>query len=522
MHSPILLFLLLICCTARGQDAVSIDREDLDLWQAAIQGKFYHNRVLIAPQDVSQHFECVNRSLSRPPQSDRFALAQAIMAQDILLDRFLKNLGNEQQAIKELPAAWKVTNASLFLKTILGRQPGYRDLVDGDPPGGMVGLIDHYRKSQTGSYLNQMALRQASSEIARLVDRQYRAMLGPNVSKRPLPLVIDQTQDEVGVYAPGRKGSRLRVGATMARISYTGTQPLEHVMVVTHAEMRPIDANNAATRAMVRGINEAFDPGSQRNVDADKYLVATQLMHAAPQGSIAYVKRLEPGDVIYASLYLHGSFWDVKEARVSVYATSGAVLDQVLMTGGAHNDLNASSEERKRDDAARTPKTTGAVFKPIPLHERLELTLKPVTDGGSATFEVCVPSQQSFTSIGKSAPATTQPIVAIAQSSTHYAAAGIKRDVGEGLLLIPKTAVARSVTVDERSEEQLAEAKENEAQARERREEEAFRKRISKLSPERQIQETMKRNNEKLKQSLAPKKPADKPKTGKSNSKSGK
>lgn len=512
LRSVCLFGVLLGCATVWAQDAISIDREDLELWQAAMQGKYYHNRVMIAPKDASHHFDVVGRCLALPVNTDRYALANAIMVQDVLLNRFLRDSNLEQQAIKELPAAWRVTSANLYLKTLLGRQPSYRELVDGDPAGGLVGLIDRYRKRQTGAYLNQMAMRHVSSDIAQMVDTKYRSLLGSKPGLRPNELVIDQTQDEVGVYVPGQTRSKIRLGATMARIAYTGNRPLDNVMVVTHATMRPIDAEAHSARAFIRAVNEIADPGAQRNNDADDYVVATQLMHHAPQGSVEYFKRVEPGDVLYSCLYLHGTFWDVQEAKLSIYSCSGALLDHVVMTGGPHNNLNASSEERKRDAAAREVKTTGPIFKPVPLYERLELTLKPAADGGATMVEVCVPTQQSFTSLGKSIPVMAQPIVAIAQSPTHYAAIGGKREVGEGLVLIPKTAVAKTATIDERNDEELAAAKASEAQAKERQEEEAFRKRISKLSPQRQIEETMKRNNEKLRKALAPPKPADKTK----------
>lgn len=509
---------LLACAAVRAQDAISIDRDDLELWQAAMQGKYYHNRVLIAPKDASHHFDIVSRCLALPTSTDRYAIANAIMVQDILLDRFLKDSNIEQEATKQLPAAWKVTSANLYLKALLGRQPSYREIVDGDPAGGLVGLIDRNRKRQTGAYLNQMAMRHVSSDLAHLIDQKYRSLLGSRPGLRPNELVIDQTQDEVGVYVPGQTRSKIRLGATMARIAYTGTRPLENVMVITHATMRPIDAEAHSARALIRAVNEIADPGAERNNDADNYVVATQLMHHAPQGSVEYYKRVEPGDVLYSCLYLHGSFWDVQEAKLSIYSTSGALLDHVVMTGGPHNDLNATSEARKRDEAAREVKTTGPIFKPVPLYERLELTLKPAADGGAAMVDVCVPTQQSFTSLGKSIPAPTQPIVAIAQSPTHYAAIAGKREVGEGLVLIPKTAVAKTATIDERNDEELAAAKASAAQAKERQEEEAFQKRISKLSPQRQVEETMKRNNEKLRKALTQPKPSDKTK-GKSKPK---
>lgn len=508
--------LLFGCRVAVAQDAISIDREDIELWQAGIQGAYYQNRVCTIPQEPPQHADLMSRSLALPPDTDRGALANAIMVQDILLNRAMRDSGNTQQAIKELPAAWNISRANLYLKNVMAGEPAYRVLADSDPSGGLVELMDRLRREQTGACLTQMALRYVSNDIAKLVDKKYRAMLGSNPNQRPLEMVIDEVIDEVGVYPIGKQGSRFRLGAMMARLSYTGDRPLENVVVVTQTKMRPIGAEQLAARSFVRSVNEALDPGAQRNVDADNYVVASQLMQRAPQGAVAYLQRLEPGDVVYLALYLNGTYWDLQEAKASVFSTTGALLDKVLLTAGPHNDLNAPNEEQRRDAAARVVKTTGPIFKPVPLYERLELTLKPAKDGAATTMEVCVPTQQSFTSLGRSIPVTSQPIVAIAQSPTHYAAVSGKRNVGEGLVLIPKTIVAKAVPVDERNEEELAQARQSEARAKEQQEEQAFQKKISKLSPERQIQETMKRNNEKLRQALSPKKPTDKPKSTKS------
>ncbi len=206
--------------------------------------------------------------------------------------------------------------------------------------------------------------------------------------------------------------------------------------------MKTRSAKDELGRNLVRGINEAFLPGDERNNVADQYLKNSNDLHATPQAFVSAVPKLEPGDVLYVPLYEGGFFWDLDVVKVSLYSTSGAVLDKVIFKGGAVNNLSIPSQQRPEIPRPKNDGSIGPTFERLDEFERTELVL--TTEKPTIEFETCIPVGLSYLTLGTKAKVeSSQPLEAVAQGKHAFIALGPPKSTGRSLILVPNDSIEK-------------------------------------------------------------------------------
>lgn len=441
--------------------AVSMDQDDVFLWKAAAVDTFFHNGELFKSSTGQEDTNGLKRFMDGSRGATRKSLADAIDSQNLIVEIYRSIVAERTDDKQGLSKAFNRSKLNVILKALVGEEPSLKGIMDSDPPGGVMDYVDKLRDREIALHIGTIYLNLIKTEVARQVEDQYREILG----ERRLPddvVYFDKTSDEVGVPVASRGGARYPISGALARISYSGKEILRDVVVVTRAKMKPPTTKGEASRAFFTTLNQAFGVSAERTKAANEYMYTAQLMHSTPQAAVAYVALLEPGDVLYVPLYAREFFWDVEEAKVSLYSSQGAILDKLLMVGGPENDLSLPARQRKAKAKKSQGQRVGPKFERAKITDKVELALRPSPEGSEpATFDTCIPVGESFLAIGpKVAVDTKQPLLAVAKNSKHYVALGVRRNTGYGLVLIPRTAVSKAVTTDERSDEQKATDKE--------------------------------------------------------------
>lgn len=394
-------------------------QDDARLWLAGTTGDYYHNGVLVLPEEWQQHQGLVSRFIATGDQW-RALFARTIKEKDAANER-CRLLAAAAQSLQVLlvPAVLERTEADAVLtKWFEGRKPAWPVT---NPEGRILPGIDELRKAK--AFLNDYAIQRhrINTSIADQVEAYYRKALG----NKTLP-------EDVGLHF------REHLHGT-AKIAYAGAKPLTNVVVVTRAAMRPAGPKAEATRRLVDLINETADPGADANKDAAHLMRASKILHETAQAAFVYIPVLEPGDDLVVDMYEQGFYWDVLEAKVSVYSDTGAVLDKVMFVGGPHNDLSLPAQERKR--RTKPPpkeKPLGPVFTQL---ARAEIVLKKDAAG---PFERCVPVGTTYLPVGvRDALEAGKPLEVLARSADAYVAVGPKKQTGRALVLVPRSAVAK-------------------------------------------------------------------------------
>lgn len=405
-------------------------QDDARLWRAGTSSDYLHNRVLVLPEELHQHKSLVTKYMATGDER-RALFAKTIKEKDAVNERY-RILKTAEQSLQVLlvPAVLEREEADAVLKKWFeGRVPAW-PLIKFE--GGILPGIDELRKVKV--CVNKYAIQRnrINTSIADQVEAHYRKALGD----KKLP-------EDVGLHF------REHLHGT-AKIAYAGAKPLTNVVVVTRATMRPAGPKAEATRRLIDLANETFDPGADANKVAAHLMQASKVLHETSQAFVVYIPVLEPGDDLVVDLYEHGFYWDVLEAKVSVYSDAGAVLDKVLFAGGPHNDLSLPAAERKK--LTKPPpkeKPLGPAFTQV---ARGEIVLKKDAAG---PFERCVPVDTTYIPVGvKDAVEADKPLEVIARSANAYVAVGPKKQTGRGLVLVPRTAVAKLNDLSKKKPEQ--------------------------------------------------------------------
>ena len=393
------------------------DRDDLLLWKASTMGPFSHNAAQIAPQPPKDQAEIVKR-FAEGNDARRAAFANTIIAKDFVEGRLMQLSKADQKLQSMIPGALGRSAASNALKSLTGREPTWRELLNDKVKGGFVESVDEMRKTKLAIEEHEIYRQLLNTSIADQAESHLRKVL----KDRPLP-------DDARLFFDG---------TGTVEISYAGKQSLTNVVIVTRAAMKSAGPGNAAA---INAINEAFDPGADRNKVAAQYMKASRALHETPQACLVYIPVLEPGDVVSMRVFEQGFYWDFKETKISLYSDSGALLDKVLMVGGPINDLSLSSAERRKLSKPVAEKLVGPVFEPI---GGVQIILK--RDAGDGPFERCVPVGRSYLPMEtKDSVEKDKPLLAVAKSKDAYVALGPKKMTGQGLVLIPKKQIDKVI-----------------------------------------------------------------------------
>jgi hypothetical protein len=414
----------------KGQPAVKTgvavtSQEDALLWRAATTSFYYHNGVLVLPEDSWYHDPLLTKYLRGGRFEDRRErLALMIRRKDDINEVLRALVAVEQEVQSELlPAAIERTRGKGFLDRLI---PGEGDSRVPNVKRPTLPSIDELRKTKVE--VNRMASLHhlVNDLIAEDAEVHYRKALGDK--KLPADARFHFREKDHG----------------RVEIAYMGATALTNVVVVARAKMRSAGPKAEATRRLINLINETADPGADANKVAAQLLDASKALHETAQAAFVYIPVLEPGDDLAVDMYEHGFYWDVQEAKVSVYSDDGGVLDKVMFVGGPHNDLSLSAEERQR--LTKPPpkeKPLGPTFR---MDAILEIVLKKEAAG---PIERCVPvgdipvSRTYLPIAVKDAVVADKPLEVIARSATAYVVVGPKKPTGNALLLVPKSAVAK-------------------------------------------------------------------------------
>jgi len=366
---------------------------------------------------------------------------------------------------KQIPQVWKLTKFNALVQGAIGRQPHLRSLNDSDIPGGIVSLIDRYRDDQIQLFWITIALRLAQMSLADRLEAAYDAKIKAAGVEASLPLMIEISGDEVGVPQPDLGGRTIPLGAQMARISNIGDATLRDVVVICRTDMHPLTSEDDANRAEINLLNSFFDNNGKRVAAADEYMRTAQLMHATSEATTVYLRHLGPGDIAYIPCYSTQSHFGVKEARVSVYATSGTRRDVVVLQKEKYRDSDGWVKD-KTSQRKPVPEFTHPLN-----YERWELeTAKPVEAPYPAIAELCVPQGEGFVGLGIPRQITLgQTYSVIAKSQAGFIITLPATSGGEHLVRLPKAWQSKFNMLDLRTDQEREAAK-KEAEARERRE----------------------------------------------------
>jgi hypothetical protein len=443
---------------------LSFEKDDIGLWKAAAVGIFYFNRTLVKPEPIKAHIPLVDRLTKGPNGTRQTRLARTIASRFFIYAEFRPETDKNELLRDSLPAAWKRTMAGGMIRGLVNNEPSMNDPRYGDIRGGLVDTIDALRENETDLNSAQAILNFLDSATASQTESHYRETLGDKKLPGDAVFYIEDTMDGMGVRDPGPNGIKRYMPGTLAQISYAGKSTLHDVLIVTRTAKKPTSAKDIASRGLIRGFNEAFDNGEGRAKAADDYIASEDLLNSTPQAAVVYVPTLEPGDVLIVPLYSQGAYYYVEEAKVSVYSTSGAILDRVLMLGGPHNDLSIRTQDRPDRPRVASDAPPGPTFKSVGSSNRVELTID-TSGGNSPTFEVCVPAGKTYVPIGRQEQVTIEgPMIAIAQNDETYVAIGSQRSTGNSLVLVPASQVTKSEKIDERTDSEKAFAAEAAAQ----------------------------------------------------------
>ena len=396
--------------TPEWQPGVAVsDHDESQLWRAAITVDYTHNRVAVPPETWSEHSKLIARYGQGNPEDWHSKMAKCIAAKDDYLVANYDLTAKAQAIYGQVPNAYKRSMVNTGIRTLLGNEPSYREILNEAVPGGggIVTTADAMRILKVATHLSEIERYQMNGEIADKIETKYRKALGNRALVPEIGLRIGEYNQSVGVV-------------------HTGKKPLMNLVVVTRATMKSETGQGVLTRGVINAINEGFDPGADRNVMAAKYIETAAVMHASPQASFIYVPIFEPGDSLSLRLFDIGFHLDVQDVKISVYRDSGAILDQVVSTGHA-------TEAQPKEIAA------GPAFNSYP--GLLEIVLKPE---GKGSFERCVPFQSTYLKVGiRDEIDSVKPLEVIAKGDNDYVVVGSKKLVGRGLVLIPQDAVAK-------------------------------------------------------------------------------
>jgi hypothetical protein len=393
-------------------------------------GPFTHNNAQIVPQPLQDHADVLKRFASGN-DARQVLFATTIIAREFVEGRLIELNKTDQKIQAKIPDALARTTASNVLKSLLGKEPTWREVLNGDGKGGFVDSVDRLRETKLAIHQYDIYRHILNTAIADLAESQLR-----KASKDgPLPADARFFFDGLG----GR-----------SQMSYAGKKTLTNVVIVTRAEMKPSGPGNAP---IINAINEAFDPGAKRNEVAAQLMLASHVLHETPQAFIVYIPVLEPGDVLYVQTFENGFFWDIKQTKVSIYSDSGSLRDKVLMEGGPVNDLKLSAAERARSRPVEE-KLVGPVFESM--GGGIEIVLKP--DAGDGPFERCVPVGRSYLLMEtKDTVEKGKPLTVVAKSKDAYVAVGPKKMTGNGLVLVPKNLVEKVNDLNKQNQAKLPE-----------------------------------------------------------------
>ncbi len=452
---------LSLSTTTRAEDA-QFDKDEIGLWRAASVNSYYINRERIDPKPIGTHVPLVDRLAQGPNRTPKTRLAKTIATRSFYYLKFVPEIVRNQQLTDELPASWNASRASLMVRSLFGSEPSLKEPRFGDIPGGLVDRIDNLRENKTTLNLAQALLNCLDTAAVSQIESRYREALGNKALPEQASIFIDEIGDDMGVRDPGPNGIKRYLPGTLVRVSHGGKKPLTDVVVVTQTTMKPTSEKQLAGRAFASGFNNLFDNGDvlangeTRAKAADGYIESEQLLASTPQSAIVFIPRFEPGDVLVLPLYGQGAYWHVQEAKSSVYTSSGAILDRVLMRAGPHNDDSDDSPNRPDQPGPEIASPTGPKFAPVYSKKRLELTLDAASDS-PASFEVCVPAGKSYLPIGRKETVNIEgPMIAIAQNDATYVALGSPRSTGHGLVLVPADRVKKTDLIDERTDSEKA------------------------------------------------------------------
>jgi hypothetical protein len=438
-------------------DKLKIAADDQRLWKAAVSNKYYRNRQVIIPPaepepDVAALIDRLAQSKSQPHAAE---IASLTIAQTVIINRWIENQQDNQNIQKAIPAAWNLSKAGAVVNALVGRQPHLRELADRDVRGGIVSVIDKFRENVTAGYLLTISMRLIQIAVADEVEQDYRERLQKAGISLQLPLIVEKCDDEVGSRPPGYVGMKLPLDAQMVRISNHGNQPLHDVVVIARTEKHPTSEDSEQTVNGISLLNRMFDSNTKRVNDADLNMRTAQMMHATPEATMILVPVVEPGDTLHVPLYASTSWMDVKQCSVAVYASTGLLDTQVIFEKEPYDD---NANWFKNDKPKPKPRLE---FTRPKYYERMDVSLKPVAE---AVFlskaQVCVPHADSF--FGLEIPVTLaldQTYQSIARSRDFHVLIVPSNSFGSHLVLVPVSWVAKAVSIDERNDKQLAQAK---------------------------------------------------------------
>ncbi len=392
--------------------------DDELLWKAAVTCGYTHNGASVSPEMPDQHAEVLDRYVNGG--SWRAPLAKTIITREVVDSLHFNLVKTDKSLQAKIPSAVRISAADSTLKLILGREPKLGEIMKEDLGGGFVDTIDRIRITKVAINKTEIYHGLLTTSIADQAETQYKSIL----RGKSLPA-------EARIFF---SGNRSTVG-----ITYAGKQPLTNVVVVTRAIMKPPPLNGAVTSGLINQINEAFEPDSDRTKMAAKYMETSQLLHATDQANLIYVPVLEPGDTLSMPVWEGLYFWDIKESKVSLFSTAGAVLEKVLFVGGPENDLSLSAQQRMAGSKPPVEeKPVGPRFDYV--NGRVEITLK---SGATGPFERCVAVGASVLTMDiKDDVDASKPLEVIAKGANAYVVRGPKKLMGRGLVLVPKEQVA--------------------------------------------------------------------------------